>query len=61
MGKRNHRKTIRTLEIRIQEHREKIDREQQMDFPNPGLIRHWETEIRAFEKGVRQARKRLGR
>jgi hypothetical protein len=61
MGKRNHRKTIHSLEMRIREHQGKINLERQKDLPNLGLIRHWETEIMAFEKGIRQARKRLGR
>ncbi len=25
-----------------------------------GLIRHWETEIQAFEEGIQRAKKRLG-
>jgi hypothetical protein len=29
-------------------------------FPDEGLIKHWEKEIRAFEKAIQQARKRLG-
>ncbi|MFQ4137673.1 hypothetical protein PGN35_015255 [Nodosilinea sp. PGN35] len=61
MGKRNHLKAIRSLEKRISEHQEKIRLEQQREHPNSGLIYHWEKEIKAFEKGIRQARKRLGR
>ncbi len=61
MGKKNHRKTIRSLQRRIEEHREKIRLERQRDFPNLGLIRHWEVEISAFDKGIQQANKRLGR
>ncbi|MGG6238834.1 hypothetical protein ACQ4N7_09350 [Nodosilinea sp. AN01ver1] len=61
MGKKNHRKTIRSLQRRIEEHLEKIELERQKDFPDLGLIRHWEVEIAAFEKGVQQATKRLNR
>jgi hypothetical protein len=61
MGKRNHLKAIRSLQKRIDEHQEKIALEKLRDFPNLGLIRHWEKEIRAFEKGIQQAKKRLGR
>jgi len=61
MGKRNHLKTIRSLQKRIDEHQEKIRLEKLRELPNLGLIRHWEKEIRAFEKGIQQARKRLGR
>jgi hypothetical protein len=61
MGKKNHRKTIRSLNMRISEHQEKIRREYAKNLPDEGLIRHWETEIRAFEKGIQQALKRLGK
>lgn len=61
MGKKNHKKAIRSLQKRIMEHQEKIHIESQKDMPNEGLIRHWRMEIRAFEKGIAQARKRLGK
>jgi len=61
MGKRNHLKTIRSLQKYIDEHQEKIRLEKLRELPNLGLIRHWEKEIRAFEKGIQQAKKRLGR
>ncbi|HIK19194.1 MAG TPA: hypothetical protein IGS53_28475 [Leptolyngbyaceae cyanobacterium M33_DOE_097] len=61
MGKKNHKKAIRSLNRRIDEHREKIRLEYEKDAPDEGLIRHWETEIRAFEKGIQQALKRLGK
>lgn len=61
MGKKNHKKAIRSLSQRIAEHLEKIRLELEEDFPDQGLIRHWESEIRAFEKGIQQAQKRLGK
>lgn len=61
MGKKNHRKTVESLTRRIAEHQEKIRLEYKRDHPNLGLIQHWEKEIRAFEKGIQQARKRLGK
>lgn len=61
MGKKNHRKAIRSLNMRISEHQEKIRLEYAKTLPDEGLIRHWETEIRAFEKGTQQALKRLGK
>ncbi|MGF1522443.1 MAG: hypothetical protein ACFBSF_09010 [Leptolyngbyaceae cyanobacterium] len=61
MGKRNHLKAIRSLQNRIDEHLEKIRLEEQKERSDVGLIRHWKKEIQAFEKGIRQARKRLGR
>jgi hypothetical protein len=60
MGKKNHRKTIRSLTQRIIEHQQKIQLELGRDAPDRGLIAHWEKEIRAFEKGLQQAQKRLG-
>jgi len=61
MGNKNHRKSIRSLNQRIDEHQEKIKIEYEKDYPNRGLIRHWENEIKAFEKGIQQAVKRLGK
>jgi hypothetical protein len=61
VGKRNHRKAIRSLTQRIEEHQEKIRLELERESPNQGLIYHWEKEIRAFEQGIQQAQKRLGR
>jgi len=61
MGKKHHKKAIRSLRLRISEHQEKIKLEYEKEFPDQGLIRHWEMQIRAFEKGIQQARKRLGK
>ncbi|NJL88662.1 MAG: hypothetical protein HC916_01810 [Coleofasciculaceae cyanobacterium SM2_1_6] len=61
MGKQNHRKAIQSLEKRIVEHREKIRLELLKETPDLGLIKHWEREIFAFDKGIQQALKRLGR
>jgi hypothetical protein len=60
MGKKNHRKAIRSLVQRITEHQEKIRLELEQEHPDQGLITHWEKEILAFEKGIQQAQKRLG-
>ncbi|MBD2464159.1 hypothetical protein H6G89_24460 [Oscillatoria sp. FACHB-1407] len=61
MGKKNHKKAIRSLTQRVAEHQEKIRLEYDKENPDEGLIAHWEKEIRAFEKGIQQAQKRLGR
>ena len=61
MGKKNHKKAIRSLNRRIAEHQEKTRLEYEKELPNQGLIRHWETEVRAFEKGIQQSLKRLGK
>jgi hypothetical protein len=61
MGKKNHRKTIRSLTERIAEHQQKIRIELEKSSPDYELIRHWEKEILAFEHGIQQAQKRLGK
>lgn len=60
MGKGHFRKAISSLEARIAEHEEKIRLELNKEFPDQGLINHWQKEIKAFEKGIQQALKRLG-
>jgi hypothetical protein len=59
MGKQRYRRRVARLEARIREHRAKIRREEQKSTPDEGLIRHWETEIKAFEGGIQRARKGL--
>lgn len=61
MGNKNHKKAFRSLNKRIAEHEEKIRLEYEKEVPDPCLIRHWESEMRAFEKGIQQALKRLGK
>ena len=61
MGKKNHEKSIRSLNQRIVEHQEKVSRELEKDFPDQGLIRHWQKKICAFETGIDKAQKRLRR
>ncbi len=60
MGKKHHKKAIDSLTQRITEHQEKIRLESDKDFSDYNLIKHWEKEIRAFNKARQQARKRLG-
>jgi L-ribulose-5-phosphate 3-epimerase UlaE len=61
MGKKNHEKSINSLQQRITEHQQKIDMELLKDYPDLGLIRHWQKEICAFELGIEKAQKRLRR
>ncbi|BAZ31509.1 hypothetical protein NIES4074_39820 [Cylindrospermum sp. NIES-4074] len=60
MGKKHHKKAIDSLTQRITEHQEKIKLELEKDFPDEGLIKHWNKEISAFDKSIQQALKRLG-
>ncbi|PSB04641.1 hypothetical protein [Merismopedia glauca] len=61
MGKKHHKKTINSLNNRIIEHQEKIELESQKESPDLDLIEHWRKEISAFQKGIEQAHKRLGK
>ncbi|MEH2394382.1 MAG: hypothetical protein V7K21_22900 [Nostoc sp.] len=60
MGNKHHKKAIESSTLRITEHQEKIKLESEKSFPDEGLIKHWEKEIRAFDKAIQQVRKRLG-
>lgn len=61
MGKSHFKKAILSLRARVEEHRDKIRLELEKDYPDFGLIKHWEKELKAFEKGIEQALKRLGK
>jgi hypothetical protein len=61
MGKRHFKKAISSLQSRIAEHETKIRLELEKPLPDEGLINHWHKEIKAFEKGIQQALKRLGK
>lgn len=60
MGNKHFKKAIASLEARVSEHQEKIGLELAKESPDQGLIKHWQKEIKAFEKGIQQAMKRLG-
>ncbi|MDB9516043.1 hypothetical protein PN466_03590 [Roseofilum reptotaenium CS-1145] len=49
MGKSHFKKAILSLEARIAEHQEKSRLELNKEFPDQGLINHWQKEIKAFE------------
>lgn len=61
MGKSQFKKAISSLETPIAEHQTKIRLELNKEFPDQGLIKHWQKEINAFEKGIQQALKKLGK
>ena len=60
MGKARYRRKIESLEARIQEHQEKIERERRKATPDEDLIYHWEREIKAFQDSIYRAQKRIG-
>jgi len=59
MGKRALKKRINSLINRMREHKLKIKRERARPHPDIFLINHWEAEIKAFQKSIETARKRL--
>ena len=60
MGNKSLKKRIASLESRIAEHLQKINKELTNVNPNMSLIKHWEAEIIAFTVSVERGRKRLG-
>ncbi|AFZ57761.1 hypothetical protein H6G54_16795 [Anabaena cylindrica FACHB-243] len=60
MGNKNHNKAIESFLKQIAKHQEKIKLELEKDFPDLGLIKHWEKEVRTFEENIQKKLKRLG-
>ncbi len=60
MGNRALKRRIASLRERIIEHEGKITRELKQLHPEPGLIKHWQVEIDAFNISMERALKRLG-
>lgn len=61
MGNRKTRERIQAMHERIEEHHAKIAKEQEMSRPDRGLIRHWQSEIRAFTIQMQRLEDRLTR
>jgi hypothetical protein len=60
MGKNKKlRKSIRGLERRIHQHEEKIAREKERFKPDPGLISHWESEVKGWHEQIERKLNRL--
>ncbi len=57
MSKRGFRKQIKSLELRIEEHEDKIRMEKEKTQPDDGIIHHWRAEIETFRKNLRKAMK----
>ncbi|MGA6828507.1 hypothetical protein ACO9S2_12930 [Nitrospira sp. NS4] len=55
------RARIEGLRSVIAVHLRKIAREQNRSFPDDTLIRHWKTEIAAWQRTVRNLERRLGK
>ncbi len=61
MSKRGFRKQIKSLELRIEEHEDKIRMEEKKTQPDDGKIHHWKAEIEAFRTSLEKATRRLRR
>jgi len=61
MSKRGFRKQIKSLELRIEEHENKIRMEKEKTQPDDRIIHHWRAEVETFRKSLRKAKRRLGR
>jgi hypothetical protein len=59
MGNRATRKSIQSLRLRIAEHEDKIRLQRALPNPDVGRIRHWESEVRAFQLRLDRLEKRL--
>ena len=59
MGNRSKRKRIAGLRLILAEHRQKIAREQSVDFPRWELVEHWTKEIETFEREIMRTERQL--
>ena len=61
MGRRRLRKKIEGLKKQISQHEDKIRKERIKNFPDEGMIQHWEIEIASFKKGIEKTMRRLSK
>ncbi len=61
MGNRRLKNKIEGLKKQIRQHEDKIRRERMKNFPDEGMIRHWEVEIASFKKGIEKIMRRLNK
>lgn len=61
MGNTRLKKKIEGLKKQIKQHEDKIKRERMKNFPNEGMIKHWEIEIASFKKGMGKIMRRLNK
>ena len=59
MGNKRLKKKIEGLKGQIKQHEDKIKRERVKNFPDEGIIKHWEVEIASFKKGIEKIIRRL--
>ena len=61
MGKKCFLRQIKSFELLILTHNEKIEIEKAKAIPDLGLIGYWEREVKAYSDGIEKAKKRLKR
>ncbi|MEK6681782.1 MAG: hypothetical protein AABY79_07425 [Nitrospirota bacterium] len=61
MGNKRLKKKIESLKKQIMQHEDKIRKERIKNFPDEGMIRHWEVEIASFRKGIEKIMRRLNK
>lgn len=61
MGKKRFLKQIKSMEICIEEHMNKIVIEKSNSVPDLAMIKYWEKEIEGYMIGIEKANKRLKR
>ena len=61
MGNKRLKKKIESLKKQIMQHEDKIRKERIKNFPDEGMIQHWEIEIASFKKGIEKTMRRLSK
>lgn len=61
MGSKRLKKKIEGLQKQIKRHEDKIRRERLRNYPDEGMIRHWEVEIASFKIGIEKTIRRLNK
>ena len=61
MGNKRLKKKIESLKKQIRQHEDKIRKERIRNFPDEGMIKHWEVEIASFRTGIEKIMRRLNK
>ena len=61
MGNKRLKKKIESLKKQIRQHEDKIRKEKIKNYPEEGMIKHWETEIASFRTGMLKVMRRLNK
>ena len=61
MGNNRLKKKIESLKKQIKQHEDKIRKERVKNFPDEGMIKHWEVEIASFSTAIERIMRRLNK